>query len=223
MFRKISRPQLALSSPSRESGLARLWRSCRRHNPEIASHPSDVWPSNLHHRRRSPRPRLSLGSLCPQYIRLCVLPASAVLTRATPPTLAWVATPLALARSLLPPGHIRTQHNTRARSRRGIMMEADSALSMGRDRHPPPAVRSPALGPARCGSRLSTSEFESEGAHSSCPPPNLHPSADRRKRAAPQASSDPPSLSKPPYLQTILQTPLVNMHSLSTLTPTRIR
>ena len=82
--------------------------------------------------------------------------------------------PLALARSLLPPGHIRTQHNTRARSRRGIMMEADSALSMGRDRHPPPAVRSPALGPARCGSRLSTSEFESEGAHSSCPPPNLH-------------------------------------------------
>jgi hypothetical protein len=66
MLRKISRLQLALPSPSRESGLARLRRLCHRHNPEIASQPSGVWPSNLHRRRRSPRPRLSLGSLCPQ-------------------------------------------------------------------------------------------------------------------------------------------------------------
>jgi hypothetical protein len=103
-FAKVSRLQLALSSPSHKSVLARLWRLCRRHNPEVVSprQPSALWRLRRRHNPEivSQPPRLSLS----QYIRLWVLPASAVLTRATPSSLAWVATPLAPARSLPPPG-----------------------------------------------------------------------------------------------------------------------
>ena len=86
----------------------------------------------------------------------------------------------------------RSQHNTRARSRRGINGGLSLSPLKGRDRHTRPSVRSPTPpGPDRRRSRHSTSEFGSGGAHSSCPLPNLHPTADRRTRATPQAFGRP--------------------------------
>ena len=64
----------------------------------------------------------------------------------------------------------RSQHNTRARSRRGINGGLSLSPLKGRDRHTRPSVRSPTPpGPARRRSRHSTSEFGTEGAHRAAP------------------------------------------------------
>ena len=146
-------------------------------------------PTILQSRRRTPRPRLSSAL---QHIGLRVLPASAVLTRATPPSLAWVATPLALARSLLPPGPHRALSITQGRALGAVLMVV-SVSALLRGAIATPARRSDRQRPVPTAVGPGTPHPSSgpRGAHSSCPLPNLHPTADRRTRATPQAFGRP--------------------------------